>query len=496
MRLPADDPPPTEPASRPQHFEVFGRLLRARLLLIDQQSELAEVMVEENVRFAETVTAQPDQQPMLITGDRIHAIEPTRPQGTVTIVGRPAHFEARQVGLTATNINLNKGTNRLWVDGPGQMTLPMDRNLDGQVVAVGGVLDVRWREAMTFDGRVARFDDSVVATAPQGSLQTETLEVHLKQAIRFDQQAMRTDRQQRPDGQQRPDVEQILCRGGVWIESQSSEPNRPPSMQRIQVADLLVNMTTGALSANGPGWLSRVSRGGDNRFGNLTALPAPASATPQPPPAQPAADDNRLYCLFVRFQGPVTGNVLRREMTCHDRVQTAYGPVDSWQATIDPDHPEALGPRGVTMRCDQLSLAQMPTPVEGRPAMEMEALGNTIVETTSYWARAMRLSYSQAKDRLELEGDGRTDAQLFEQQQIGGPVRTTAAQRIFYWPATRRVTVVQARSLDIPGAPAPPGTAQPGTPAAGSANPAARKPAPPGIPIREVFNRHGGHAGY
>ena len=51
----------------------------------------------------------------------------------------------------------------------------------------------------------------------------------------------------------------------------------------------------------------------------------------------------------------------------------------------------------------------------GHNPMELEALSNTLVEGSTFTARAHRLTYAEEKDLLVLEGDGRTDAQLFRQ---------------------------------------------------------------------------------
>ena len=48
-----------------------------------------------------------------------------------------------------------------------------------------------------------------------------------------------------------------------------------------------------------------------------------------------------------------------------------------------------------------------------------------------------------------LEGDGRTDAQLFRQQRPGGPTSDAAAQKIMYWPSTNRVAIDDWRYLDL-----------------------------------------------
>ncbi len=59
------------------------------------------------------------------------------------------------------------------------------------------------------------------------------------------------------------------------------------------------------------------------------------------------------------------------------------------------------------------------------------------------------MSYAQAKDLSILEGDGRTDAELWHQPRLGGPTSKHAARKIFYWPETNRLRVEGARSLEL-----------------------------------------------
>jgi hypothetical protein len=85
--------------------------------------------------------------------------------------------------------------------------------------------------------------------------------------------------------------------------------------------------------------------------------------------------------------------------------------------------------------------------------MEMDAVGNTRVDGQrpdgdTFSALAQRLTYSQAKDMLVLVGDGRTDAQLFRQEQPGAPQTKTAAGSIYYWPTTRQVKIGDLKFVD------------------------------------------------
>ena len=185
-----------------------------------------------------------------------------------------------------------------------------------------------------FDGLTATFEQAVVASGPAQTLWTEVMEVKLQHPIRFSDVKMA----------QQPQIEQIFCRGGVFAENHALDPRRQMlSQERLEVADLGVNLRTGDMLAHGPGCLISVRRGG----GPAAMLPGGGGPfAPQNPAGKPAnrampanSNPDELTCVRVRFQGVLDGNVLRHKAQFHDQVRTAYAPVDSWNEHLDSDDP-------------------------------------------------------------------------------------------------------------------------------------------------------------
>ena len=434
-------PQHTLPQNSQQRYEVVGRLLQANLLLGGPQPVMSHLLVEDGVCFREMQTSRPNEKPLLIRGDRLVVENATErrtgcqpvPLATVKITGRPARFEGQGLGLTGSNINLDRGANRLWIDGAGRMDMPIPDKMPNQTPVAGGVLTVDWRGRMNFDGGTARFEESVVASGPSQQLRTEKMEVQLRRPISFSD----------PNPPEQPQVEKIRCYGGVEMKNRTfDEQQQLTSYDQIQVTDLAVNVQSGALTAGGPGLFNSVSRGAGGLPGR---------------PSAPAAKD-RLYCLTVRFEGSISGNLLRRRLTFHNQVRTARAPVADWNAILPTDNPDALGPDGVTLRCNRLSVVEMSTPTGNRRSVELEALGNTVAEGTTFTARGHRITYGEAKDMLVLEGDGRSYAELFRQLKVGTPPSRVAARKILYWPKTKRLELIDAQSLEIGRFPNPSGT--------------------------------------
>ena len=144
------------------------------------------------------------------------------------------------------------------------------------------------------------------------------------------------------------------------------------------------------------------------------------------------------------------GNISRRVMEFHQRVEAIWGPVAKWGDTLDPRAPAGLPPRVVTISSDVLGVGQAPpAPGQKRSSIEMAAGGNVLVEGESFTARSARLTWSEAKDLLVFEGDGRSDAQLYRQAKVGAATSSASAGKILYWRAINRVDVDDARYLDL-----------------------------------------------
>jgi hypothetical protein len=434
---------PQLPQTAQSHFEVTGRRLRARVLLPPgAEPALSDLMIDENVQFVETQTAQPGEQPVLIRCNHLEVVKAYAPDAVATIVGQPAHFEGRGLGLTGAAIKLNVGTNRLSIDGPGQADILIANDLEHRPLPTPCKLTVDWQQGMNFDGRTAHFEQSVIAATPgmpsqdgmtEFRLNTSTMDVQLDRAISFSDSKTR----------EKPQVEEIRCKGGVTIDSHSFDARQQlVSHERMEVTDLAINQLGGGLTG-GPGWINTV------RYGSDDMVPGQPAAAP----AAPAKRD-QLYCLHVKFQRGITGNVLFRRVTFRDQVRATFGPVDNWDAMLTTDNPAKLGPKGVVARCDELQVFQPLLPVGGRRAIEIYALGNAQVEgllkDVQYKALGSRIMYAQAKETLIIEGDGRAPAELFRQTQPGAPASRLPAQRIRYSLKTGEPEVDGLQMLEVP----------------------------------------------
>ncbi len=456
---------PQAPAAsgRQAHLEVSGRLVQASVLLHEQQNgELTEVKIIDNVRLQETQTAQPDQRPLLVTGQWLHATEANSPKAKVTVTGEPAHMEGRGMSLTGPNIHIDRGANTLDAKGPGRMEKFLENDLDNRPLKHGETIKIDWQQGMTFDGRKAHFQDSVNVVGESKLLVTGWMDVLFQQPISLSDQ--------RPQAQ--PKIAKLICGDGVFMENSTIEKGQRTSYDRMQFKNLELDHLTGDFHGDGPGWATSVRRGGGQGLSipggpiaglGPSATTRPISFSPQQP--QPS-DPNQLICIRVIFMRSITGNELRKDLIFHGRVRAAYAPTQSWTETLKSDDPQQLGPEAAVLKCEQLEVNDM-SPVSGSSGrnVELRAQDNVIAEGTNktgthFTIRSARFSYAEAKGMAVVEGDGRSDAELFTQE--GGPgsaVSRYSAQKFLYFPKTNEKIVegMHTNEMDLgPASPLPP----------------------------------------
>jgi lipopolysaccharide export system protein LptA len=415
--------------------QVDGRMLTAKILLTPLKPIVSNLTIKDNVHFQEIQTSQPGERPLMLSGDLLEAENLSEPNAKVTVTGRETRFEGRGMGLSGTNINLDCGANRLWINGPGQMDLPLSDVQQAPMPTNPGMLTVDWQRGMSFDGRTAQFVDSVVATARQLPVDDKTLNVELSTGI-MDVQLQQPIRFSGQQTQGPNKVQAIRCRSGVNVENRSFDLQQQLySHDRMQTTDFGVDLLSGEM-IGGPGWINSVYRGSAELPGE-----APANNIANP--------SDQLNGLHVRFQRSIRGNAFSRQLTFDDQVQLANAPVNNWDVMLTIDNVDKLGPQGIGATCDLLSIIQPLHPLTNQRSIELVAQGNVEVENATYMARGQRIAYNQNKGLLILQGDGRNDAELFQQQQPGASANKTAAQEIYYWLKTGQVKVVGARSLQI-----------------------------------------------
>lgn len=447
----AQPPGSQQPVKR---YEMHGKLIQLQLLRRGAADpELETAVIDRNAQFRELPVGRDPAPPLDIRGDKLHMTGGETKQAVVHVFGRPATVAARGLTMTAANVHLDRGANRLWIEGPGAMTLPPKaappkgaspsgaRNSNH--AAPNSPIHVTWREKMEFDGNTVHFQRDVQTRNRQlddeggwSDLHTsgEVLDVSVSRFVDFsaDQQEFENDQ---------VELRRLVYDGGVSVENHGFDRfGKPNAWDRMRMPNLSVDQLTGELSSQGAGWIQSVRSGGGSLLGD-----EPRRA---PPPGAPKPRE--LTYTRVDYQQGIGGNIHNREVRFRDQVKTVHGPVPVWDAVLNADRPEGLGEKGVVINSDELVIYEMgPWVSRRRKAVELLAVGNAVVEGRTFNAHAERLKYAEAKDLVVLEGDGRRDAELWRQEQLGGERSHAAARQIWFWRGDNRIEVDDAKFIDL-----------------------------------------------
>ncbi|MFO0914658.1 MAG: hypothetical protein U0795_17000 [Pirellulales bacterium] len=454
---------PQRPKTRPQMTNQMKLNGQQMQLVLEQGGGLRQADIKGDVVIsADGVTTANGQPPrsLSLSGQTLH-IE-TTPQGYAVgqLDGAPAKLESQQMQLLSTSIQVNQETNQIWIPGHGEMTMPMAMAssltaaggagaatsntaannsaaaaANGAAAGAGGLAVVRWKEGLKFNGSVIQLLSDVWVQTENQRIHMDRMEIQLAQGVSL----------LRPSSNTTVEPRWVRGLGNVYGDSRTVGRDGRFGWERFAVGDFEYDQQTGAVRASGPGWIVSV------RPGQSQSLPG----APAPPPSA-TNDSNSLRYLRVDFQKELVGNLQQRTAEFRGDVRGIVGPVVRWEDTIVADSPAQLPPGGAMMRCDALSLSQLPggPTMPGQPAIlwGIVATGNSAVATPSLTALGERISYDQQKDLLVMEGSGRRPATLFQRKPDQSQESRLTADRIKVWPNSGRFELDGAQ-LNLSGLP-------------------------------------------
>ena len=200
---------PHNPTVALERYDVHGERIRLQLSTGAGGTQIQDVTIDGQARFAQTQTLQPGDVPLVVSGEQIEVLRADAPDTGVTVSGKPAEVAARGLEMYGDVVRMDKGTNRVWIDGPGRMKLPESQPAarspasGGSAVAArpheGGLVSVvrsstpadplfiTWKDRMTFDGSTAHFEHSIVGQSRSRKFLTDALDVSLRRRIDFAQ---------------------------------------------------------------------------------------------------------------------------------------------------------------------------------------------------------------------------------------------------------------------------------------------------------------------
>lgn len=410
---------------------IHGTSLNATVLSAGEQNWVDALTIQGPLRIQSDTATEAQRGgagisatplPWHIEGDQLKLASNSAGQVDMQIDGRPARVVMAEGALEGPVIRLDQRHNLVWMDQPGEFTLPISALNQGS--ASGNALQwskpphCTWAGRLLFDGSIIHIEgdiqlDGVVRRPDQlWMLQgfCQRLDVTLSEPIDM--------RQGNSLGNSvAPTVERLVLQDNVDLRMvQTDLLGNRQSLERIVVPILTYHVAEQQLVGGGPGWINSKFLGEKRDAAANPALRLSAVA---------AAEHVQLQGAHLSFRDNWVAFIDRSEVVFSGKVEVASGPLKNWDDTINLAKLTQLSVDQMLLNCDQLkvydtsrlsSTASLMPAGQSVGSYSFQALGNVVfegrAETDSYSGNGYRLTYEQAKDQLIIVGDGRTPALL------------------------------------------------------------------------------------
>ncbi|MCA9223986.1 MAG: hypothetical protein KDA47_00170 [Planctomycetales bacterium] len=470
-RMAAVDPfGPSRPATGPrdwltdsgrggeQKFDVRGEVVNMYLGRDADELWAEEVDITGRVNVTQIGGTQPEQRPLQINGEELKLRGLAENAVQAIVVGQPASISAQGLELMGAAVQMDQAQNLAWINGGGQITLAAEvlaansfnRSPAGPTSTPTPLENMppatlRWTGEMVFDGATLRCEQFVQVdgthqlkdgTIAQMSMIGDVAEATLVRPIDF----------RNPDVRGRSDLLTVSISGQnklvQMVNRTFDTAGNQQSFEQLHSRRLTLNKQSGEFDAAGPGWVSTIRYLSDP-LQKRSAGAAPVAASPYL--------QSKLTYLRVDYQRAIIGNYFQRQVEFLDGVVALSGPVRGWDDVVQADRLERLRDDEKRLTCDRLTVAEMN---DGHNRwMELSAAGNAHADGRTrmgyFTAASHRMSYTQAKDLLVLESNGRDDAKLTRQLAVGSPESTVTARKIEFRPKTNELNMDGIGSINL-----------------------------------------------
>jgi hypothetical protein len=418
---------PVRPQTEAEPITIEGEKLQSRIVTTGSQSWIDYLTVDGPLRLYRKLTPN-DPATWLVSANTLQLSTNAHGLADVQILGTPVSVEMGEANIKTSEIRYNQESGLLWMDQPGQFTISaeaMNTNRDSRS-KIGGN-NLRWLDAPTckWNGRL-QFNGSVVRIQGDidlnGTVSAEAnrmwivnggchlMDLHLRNPIDL-----------RLPKQTTSSLERIVMGDQIDLRAAQTDMqlNRI-SLQRIVAPELTYHLAQNQIVVAGPGDV-RTWNLVDSNGALLVVRDKEGNASP------------RIQGAHLNFRNNMVTYIDRSEVICDGKVELAAGFLNSWDEMIDLNTMQRLKNDEILIGCDRLqaydtsrlqppagSFASNPTigggSLQNSNFWEIQALGNVTFSGKSvageYSGNGYRAVYTQAKDMLLLEGDGRSPANV------------------------------------------------------------------------------------
>ncbi len=415
------------------------------------------------------------ERDLLVTGNRMN-LTPVADEMWRAHVSGDVVIDSPQMVLRGDDVHMDQASNRIWIVGAGDLEMKPQENRP-RVPALQASnpsapdpeetrfdsMTVSWIGGMIFDGGRVWFEQQVRSEARQTSaagVRSTVRSLSEGMTLTLDRQIVFQD-QQSESSQPAPRIRQLTmidrltsdqkvfdtpasappASGSVVLERlEQDSAGQNLTRQVIVVPQIDYNISTGDILARGPGGIINWQPGSadDQPFGQQRP-PAPRAA---------AGQGIGIACLHVNFDRQLTANSRRSEMEIQGNVRAAFGNVDSWDSRISPERtPPAAG---ITrMVCQQVRMVSWQRVGADSPAMDLVATGDALIESEAFRAVGAVIRYAGDSGKMILEGDNRSDANLWYSASGSRDRDHLVAGKITYYPETQAAEIDKVQSATL-----------------------------------------------
>ncbi len=400
---------------------VIGSSLRSTIIVAGKDSWVDNLTVAGPLNVSSEALG-PNQPGWKVLGDELQLATNSTGQVDMQISGKPARITLAEGSLEGTLIRFDQRSNLIWMDQPGEFTIPTSA-LAASQPSSGGAVDwfepphCTWKGRMLFDGRIVRIEGDIEFDGAMAINQdqfwwirgkSDVLQLELSEAVNLNDLK----------GAAAQPLKITVSQNVNILASQLDHTGTKKSRQQLLLPSLSFDIQTHEILGLGPGsirsWHVAKSAIGQMASGSTTR-----------------ASEN-LQGAHLIFRESMSGFLDRSELSFLGKVELAAGPLANWDESIDLAQMQRLSLNQMHLDCDLLKLydtsglSSTTGLAAGRgtggdrasKAWEIQAKGNVHfagkAESGDYEGEGAEVSYVQAKELLTLFGEPRRSARIIK----------------------------------------------------------------------------------
>ncbi len=423
---PATESPSPGTLNAPKQFSsltVVGSSLQSTIIVAGAQSWVDNLTVAGPLKVSGEALG-PDQPNWNVAGDELQLATNSAGQVDMQIIGKPARISLAEGSLEGPLIRFDQRSNLIWMDQPGEFTIPTSALATSQTGS-NGTIDwfepphCTWKGRMLFDGRIVRiegdidFDGAMAIDRDQFWWihgKSDALQLELSEAVNLDDLKGATAQPLKITVSQNVNI----------LASQLDHTGTKKSRQQLQLPSLSFDIQTHEILGLGPG--------------SIRSWHIAKSAIGQMASSASRGKEN-LQGAHLIFRESMSGFLDRSEINFLGKVEVAAGPLANWDESIDLAQMQRLAIHQMRLDCDLLKLydtsgLSSTQAITGSASIrgaggdragkswEIQARGNVHfagkAESGEYEGEGAEVTYVQSKELLTLFGEPRRSARLIK----------------------------------------------------------------------------------